>query len=492
MVGDNHARPKARDGLLAADHSKRGRRFVTLLDRESGDVTLLEPWEHAILVLCDGTRGIGELVDILPPDDDGQPMDEEVVRRCLKYFERQSLIEDVGLRESDEQPPGPRTLAQIQLAYNEWHKEPAKTGQFESWEAPSFVGDASPFPSGLGPTVALPGRAGTQAHRNPVGIGSTLVLAGAESVLIDGTGDGPDEPSAAANKDAQAHAVLEALDLGPVGTGLDTVDSLDVLSAIDEAVSEIAAESQERLNPDSDALLQNPNVQSEPARSRVRADASTGSAGHDFAETIAAVPRFEERTSRLQFPESESTDVRAPAERALSAVKPVDYGPDDEQDMTDHGILVRRVPEPRVRTIDTGPKRAPTAGRDLFERLAALGSAADRRAGRRNAATVEEVIGDLDDDELDHAARHFRELRTRLPNSRATVAVARMIGSVADPRGESRSDGPSRAARTAFQSALSAVVAEASAKGRCPACLARANAGFRRCGACGYQPPRRR
>ena len=97
----SHVMPTARAGLCASDHSKRGRRYVTILDPKSLEVTLLEPWEHAVFALCDGTRTLAALVDLLPPDIDGQPIDLNVLLRCLKYFERQKLIIQAGLRSSE-------------------------------------------------------------------------------------------------------------------------------------------------------------------------------------------------------------------------------------------------------------------------------------------------------------------------------------------------------------------------------------------------------
>ncbi len=147
------ARPRAREGLLASDHSKRGRRFVILVDPETHAATLLEPWEHAILVLCDGSRTPAVLVDLLAPEVEGTPIDLEVVRRCLKFFERQGLITKVGLRASDAPPPGPVTLTELQRAYAEWHKSPAD--QEPDTGVPPPIPRTSPkIAAGLDPTVS--------------------------------------------------------------------------------------------------------------------------------------------------------------------------------------------------------------------------------------------------------------------------------------------------------------------------------------------------
>jgi hypothetical protein len=207
-VRGDEVKPKAREGLLAADHSKRGKRFVTILDSATKQVTLLEPWEHAILVLCDGHRTMGHITELLHPSVEGQPIDHEIVHRCLKFFERQGIIANLGLRTSDAPPPGPVTIASIQRAYQEWHKEPVRTGQ--------HVGVPPPFPTtgvkapvGLDPTVALLPEDEESGSR--VQVGSTLVGVGS---LIGSEGSGTEE---------------------------DSQDDLDVLAAIEDAVAEADA-----------------------------------------------------------------------------------------------------------------------------------------------------------------------------------------------------------------------------------------------------------
>lgn len=179
-------RPKAREGLLATEHSKRGRLFLSLLDPESLRVTLLEPWEHGLLLLCDGTRTIEEITDLQAPEEGTPELDDEAVFRCLKFFEKQALVEVIGLRKSDAPPPGPETMAKLQVAYREWHKEPNKTGQMISptERVPPFPRTAARVAPGLSPTVALPeDETNGDRPRAAVTPGSTLVLAGSESIL---------------------------------------------------------------------------------------------------------------------------------------------------------------------------------------------------------------------------------------------------------------------------------------------------------------------
>lgn len=146
-------RPRARAGLLASDHSKRGRRFVTVVDPETLAATLLEPWEHAVLVLCDGSRSARELAELLAPDVDGQLIDVDVVRRCLKFFEREGLIDPAGLRHSDAPPPGPVTLTELQRAYAEWHK--SADGAPDTGLPPPIPRTSPKIAAGLEPTVSF-------------------------------------------------------------------------------------------------------------------------------------------------------------------------------------------------------------------------------------------------------------------------------------------------------------------------------------------------
>lgn len=189
----SEVRPQAREGLLTSDHSKRGRRYLIVVDPSSMTTTLLEPWEHAVLILCDGTHTPTEITGVLSPAIEGEPVDARSVQRCLKFFERERLIDTAGLRR---QPtlaaPGPRTLAGLQLAYREWHKDPVRTGQILSGLFPP------PFPepdgsvrAGLDPTVAV-SREGEGKGSEPVGVGTTLFLAQASSLLDAPVSDGRD------------------------------------------------------------------------------------------------------------------------------------------------------------------------------------------------------------------------------------------------------------------------------------------------------------
>ncbi|MCK6552086.1 hypothetical protein L6R52_40015, partial [Myxococcota bacterium] len=180
----SEVRPKAREGLLTSDHSKRGRRYLVVVDPSTMTTTLLEPWEHAVLILCDGTRTAVEITDVLSPAIEGEPVDLRAVQRCLKFFERERVIDTAGLRRQPTlSAAGPRTLAALQLAYREWHKDPVKTGQILSGLfPPPFPEPDASVRAGLDPTIAL-AREAEGKRAEPVGVGSTLFLAGAASLL---------------------------------------------------------------------------------------------------------------------------------------------------------------------------------------------------------------------------------------------------------------------------------------------------------------------
>lgn len=183
MAADE-TKPRAREGLLADDHSKRGKRYVSILDPSTKNVTLLDPWEHAVLILCDGTRDAVAIAKLLEKGVEGDPVDLKGVQRCFKYFEREKLIEVPEKKAAALPPAGPRTLAEIQLAYREWHKDPVRTGQILSGLLPPpVITPPSDIRSGLDPTVALPGE-DDEDLKGSVAIGSMLVLAGASESLL--------------------------------------------------------------------------------------------------------------------------------------------------------------------------------------------------------------------------------------------------------------------------------------------------------------------
>lgn len=120
-------RPRARQGLVINDHSRRGRRVITVLDSDTLDITVLEPWEHAVLVLCDGTRDTDEIATLVSGTVD-VTLDARHIRGCLELFLRENIIERDG-SPARSASMSARTLAELQIAYQEWHKDPVRTRQ---------------------------------------------------------------------------------------------------------------------------------------------------------------------------------------------------------------------------------------------------------------------------------------------------------------------------------------------------------------------------
>ena len=218
-------KPRAKPGLLACDHSKRGRRFVTMLDEGLKRVTLLAPWEHAVLVLCDGSRTIPEIAELLEGGIDDEPVTSADVARCVAFFEREGLLDSVQGPIPELGPPGPKTMANLQQAYREWHKDPEVSGRILSGLlSPPFMDHPPPYRPSLGPTVALPEE---DDRQNPVSVGSTLIVDGPpgdgralRSVLDTAE---PNDAEASPSSDSPAFDVREE-DLTNVAELLAAVD----------------------------------------------------------------------------------------------------------------------------------------------------------------------------------------------------------------------------------------------------------------------------
>lgn len=129
---------------------------------------LLEPWEHAVLVLADGRMEVEHIASVV-----GQlaSADLKDVLRCLESFEREGLVEPAGFARPDPMDrPGPRTLAGLQQAYREWHANPAKTGRILTGQGLEPYPEASTVPPAnvQDPTVAV--------AEGPLRVGDTFVV----------------------------------------------------------------------------------------------------------------------------------------------------------------------------------------------------------------------------------------------------------------------------------------------------------------------------
>ena len=154
-------RPKIRESLVIASHEKDGRRFVTALDPKTLEVTLLLPWENAVLVLCDGSRTVFDLSKLLEEHGE-QPKPIADIERCLASFKTARLIDELAPPRGRQALPRSRTVAELQQAYMEWHKVPDQRSQLLQGYMPAdmpdpFVDEPKAFiPKGRSPTVAHP------------------------------------------------------------------------------------------------------------------------------------------------------------------------------------------------------------------------------------------------------------------------------------------------------------------------------------------------
>lgn len=133
-------RPRARLGLLTQDHSKRGQRFVTVRTALSGfeddtHVSLLEPWEHATLLLCDGSRSYADIARDLIKTLAPVAVTESEVIQCVEWLRREALVEfdevpeQPGLSRPPHDPTGLHTAAELQFVLEEWRKTAPNMGQ---------------------------------------------------------------------------------------------------------------------------------------------------------------------------------------------------------------------------------------------------------------------------------------------------------------------------------------------------------------------------
>ena len=221
--------PKARPGLLLAEHEKAGRLLFSVLSRTEERVVLLEPWEHAVLVLCNGHRSVESIAEVVA----GQIREVNVseVATCVRMLGHEGLLLGPGGAAEPSEHPGPRALAAIQQAYQECHNDPLRTGRILAGESlRSYPEVARSAPVGLRPTVTL----GTSSEG--LGVGSTLVvepIGPARSLLREGHGLGRSE-----SDDHEERHHLELFPFAEEGTvEEEPIDVAELLRAVDSDLS---------------------------------------------------------------------------------------------------------------------------------------------------------------------------------------------------------------------------------------------------------------
>jgi hypothetical protein len=521
-------RPKARAGLLSSDHSKRGNRLIAIVDPSRMRVTLLEPWEHAILVLCDGTRTLDDLAGLMGSGVAGEIITQRTLERCLKYFEQEELIDPLGLRAQKQNgaPPGPRTLAHLQQAYREWHRDPVKTGQILTGMPidPPVISGAPSIGPGLSPTVALP-------KEQPLKIGDTLTVGDEErpglvSVLDKRKGEPRTEigslagiaPEESEDDRINVRELLAAVD--------DDMASLEVpipappkkpapppVGKASGGIAEIPAAkdtrafSQKVVLPDAPVLVgltaakearagqrpvtMNPEVALNPTMVGVpppEAPTMSGprgvsgrSAGERVGAVVAAEPKSrEDRALRI-----------AEIDAGLEATQQLELVPGSARAT----VTERPAPLPvGESTTSQTMNHLSIAAKDVFERLRAAGLKArsygdedldnsnqgHERKRRRNPIGAQEFQAALElltAGDLDVALQHFEKLGAQMPESKRVNAFLDAIRAV-----RSETEHTAEIALDHFEGLLE----DALAYGRCPRCLSMMAADSQNCTACGF------
>ena len=191
------AMPRAKGGLLTANHSKRGCHFVTVFDPDFMQVSLLDPWEHAVLILCDGTLPVEGIAAHLRRGIEDLAVSVNDVQLAISRFREARLLEPEEAHQAADPltaptaptapTASPRTLAHLQQAYREWHKDPVKTGKILIGGSTPFVElDRGGVAAGLDPTVAFSEEVESEEEQTSVAVGTTLVLGDSREAFEDG------------------------------------------------------------------------------------------------------------------------------------------------------------------------------------------------------------------------------------------------------------------------------------------------------------------
>ncbi len=446
-------KPRAREGLITADHMRRGRRIVTVLDPKTNRVTVLEPWEHAVLVLCDGTR-TAEQIALLVPNDDTR-VDAAVVRGCFELFEREGVVTTAALRPKS---AGPRTLANLQLAYAEWHKDPVRTKQILLGEEQPFPDTPGRLPPGLSPTVALPGEE-APAHR----VGSVLIAADISSLESSSSQASADPGSRATDEmdGAPPSVLFEALpgdEAGPTST-LAPEQLPGAESPYDEGES-TQGDDDETPSVDEEA----PGFEDEP--------------------TFGFGPPLNEPARR---PASGDEDRRAAASSKRRAAR-----------ARQHASLPSAPMDPEQTESVTS---MPNSAAAVFARLRRAGVVArstrewkdprgeGRRKNRASTQVFETGLELLATGDLQFALEHFQTLLEHMPGSVRISAVVRAIEAVrrqpafdTAPMATPEEVARARSMLDSFEGAI----ADAVSRGQCPSCFAQVVPDDHACPRCGF------
>ncbi|MEE2902693.1 MAG: hypothetical protein VYC39_10190 [Myxococcota bacterium] len=254
---------KAKTCLMIREQVKHGEKFYVVINQESAQVTLLDSWENAVLALCDGDKDIDSLLAILARSQFNHPPTHARVRKCLSYFEDQSLIEPLEPLRSETVVDDPRSMAEVQLAFHEWHKQPADTCEPPGFSAPWSDDE----PVSIAPSME-PTRTEVPVYkRENVEVAKTLDKPSTEDLLRNPPipkeamiGDSTQQPASSLNANTAAHRVLGAMKLEEESE-TDERSQSDLIDAVDEAAQILTKAEPKSGHPrlgdlDEDATLQ--------------------------------------------------------------------------------------------------------------------------------------------------------------------------------------------------------------------------------------------
>lgn len=401
-------------------------------------MVLLETWEHAVLVLSDGEHTAESMAPAISRGLRGLSLAE--VAGCIERLETEGLLEiEKTLEETVEEPSpplaGPRTLAGLQQAYREWHRDPVKTGQIFVGELPEpFPGDGlRPSPVGLGPTVSV------EDARPSFRIGATFVVGqdgrAEEAPAVASLLDGP--PEDAPTQDAPTRIgpppAPEAAS-GPEET--DEVGLAELLAAVDSELSSF----------DEEEATQVPAPPAPP-------DVKARGAGQRMSGE-AAVP-----AGRADRPSSTNIETSPPT------LAPTVVAPEpDEYTMLVAGR--RRGSRAPTEAAAEGPARA------AFGWLRKAGEAGASRPGGFTS-----VLSEASSTELAGIMGHLRRLIAARPEVSEVSALLAQVESAGRGEDVARDGGFFGAAHASARA------------GTCPSCVREGGPDFRVCPHCGYAPP---
>jgi len=248
---------------MIREQVKHGEKFYIVINQESSQVTLLDTWENAVLALCDGENDTDSLIGILAHLPFTETPTHERVRQALSYFEEQKLIEPVEVLRSETVLDDPRSMAEVQLAFQEWHKQPADTGGLSGLSAPWSDDEPVSIAPSMEPTCTE-----VPAYKSEnIKTAKALNQPSTEDLLRNPPipkeamqGESTQQAASSLNANTAAHRVLGAMKIDE-DSETDERSQSDLIGAVDEATQILTKAESASRHPrvgdlDDDATLQ--------------------------------------------------------------------------------------------------------------------------------------------------------------------------------------------------------------------------------------------